>query len=261
MSHEETTKRRFAATAPLLAAHGAERVDALRDGLRHFLEPSGHEHALDVGTGTGTLALALAPLVADVAALDIVPEMLDYARKSLEHAPNVSIVEGDAHRLPFEKERFDLVATARTLHHVEWPETVLAEMVRVTRTGGHLLVIDQIASADPREALAQNRLEHLRDPSHVRVLPDGDFRALFEMNSLVLHRFEVRREDIDLDRFLTLAGCEGEARATVLSEVERLLVNHQTAGIDLRRSDTGYTLTLSVAWYLLEKPEPPVSTW
>lgn len=261
MTHENATKMRFAATASLLASHGAQRVDALRERLGHFVEPSGQEHALDVGTGTGTLALALAPLVADVVALDLVPEMLDQLRQAVEHSPNVSIVEGDAHHLPFETGSFDLCATSRTLHHVAWPETVLAEMARVTRAGGRLLVIDQIASADPREALAQNRLERLRDPSHVRVLPDGDFRALFEMNSLVLHRFEVQREDVALDHFLDLAGCEGEARAAVLSEAERLLRNRQTAGIDLRRKGAGYALTLAVAWYLLEKSEPPSSTW
>jgi SAM-dependent methyltransferase len=261
MTHDDATRTRFAATAAVLASHGAGRVDALRTKIRHFAEPSGQEHALDVGTGTGSLALALAPLVVEVVALDLVPEMLDQLRQSLQAAPNVSAVEGDAHRLPFEDASFDLSATARTIHHVSSPETVMAEMTRVTRTGGRLLVVDQIASADPREALAQNRLEQLRDPSHVRVLPDGDFRALFEMNSLVLLRFDVERENIDLDTFLDLAGCTGDARAAVLAEAERLLRNGQSAGIDLRRRDDGYALTLSVAWYLLAKPEPPTSTW
>ncbi len=261
MTHEDATKKRFAATAAVLASHGAQRVDALREKIGQFVEPSGQEHALDVGTGTGSLALALAPLVTDVVALDLVPEMLDQLRQTLEYTQNVSIVEGDAHHLPFEEGSFDLSATARTLHHVSWPETVVAEMTRVTRAGGRLLIVDQIASADPREALAQNRLEQLRDPSHVRVLPDGDFRALFEMNSLVLLRFDVQREDVDLDSFLDLAACTGDDRTAVISEVERLLRNRQTAGIDLRRNDAGYALTLSVAWYLLEKREPPPSTW
>jgi SAM-dependent methyltransferase len=260
MKHEDATRARFAATAEQLAAHGTGRIDAMRERLRRFVRPRGDERALDVGAGTGTLALALAPLVAEVVAFDLVPEMLAQLRRVTGGSPNISVVEGDAHDLPFDNGSFDLSATARTLHHVEWPEVVLAEMTRVTRTRGRLLVIDQIASADPLEALAANRIERLRDPSHVRVLPDGDFRALFEMNNLVLRAFEVQREDVELDRFLDLAGCTGDARAAVLAEVERLLAAGQTAGIGLRREKDGYGLTLTVAWYLLEKPAPPAPT-
>jgi SAM-dependent methyltransferase len=260
VTHEDLTRARFAATADRLAALGSERIEPLRDELRRFVAPRGDERALDVGTGTGPLALALAPLVGEVVALDLVPEMLEHARRGTEGVPNVTFVEGDVAHLPFEAESFDLVASSRTLHHVAWPEVAIAEMTRVARTGGRLLVVDQIASADPLDALAHNRLERLRDPSHVRVLPDGDFRALFEANGLVLRRFEVNREDVELDRFLDLAGCEGEARAAVVCEVERLLSLGSKAGIGLRRAGAGYGLTLSIGWYLLEKVPPPAPT-
>jgi SAM-dependent methyltransferase len=260
VNHDDLTRARFAATADKLAALGTERMEQLREQLRRFVAPRGDERALDVGTGTGPLALALAPLVREVVGLDLVPQMLEHARWGAEGVPNVTFVEGDVAHLPFEPQSFDLVCSCRTIHHVPWPEIAIAEMTRVARTGGHLLVVDQIASADPLDALAHNRLERLRDPSHVRVLPDGDFRAIFEANGLVLRRFEVEREDVALDRFLDFAGCEGEARGAVVTEVERLLSNGQSAGIGLRRSDAGYGLTLSVAWYLLEKVPPPAPT-
>ena len=261
MTHDDLTRARFAATADKLAALGGERMEGIREQLRHFVRPRGDERALDVGTGTGPLALALAPLVREVVGLDLVPEMLVHARRAAEGMPNVTFVEGDVAHMPFEAESFDLVASSRTIHHVPWPGIAIAEMTRVARTGGQLLVVDQIASADPLEALAHNRLEQLRDLSHMRVLPDGDFRALFEVNTLVLRRFEVDREDLELDGFLDLAGCQGEARAGVVAEVERLLSIGQTAGIRLRRLGAGYGLTLSIAWYLLEKVPRPVPTW
>jgi len=174
--------------------------------------------------------------------------------------PRVTFVLGAAERLPFEAERFDLVVTSRAIHHVEWPDIAIAELTRVTRTRGRLLVVDQLASADPLEALAHNRLERLRDPAHVRVLSDQDFRLHFDANDLLLRRFEVDREDVELDRFLDLAGCAGDARAAVYAEVERLLVNGQSAGVALRRSGEGYALTLTVGWYLLEKVPPPSPT-
>jgi hypothetical protein len=139
---------------------------------------------------------------------------------------------------------------------VPHPEVALAEMTRVTRIGGHLLVVDQISSADPLEALQQNRLEHLRDPSHERILSDLDFRSLFEANWLVLERFETEREAYELDRYLELASCTGEPRDAVIAEVERLLAAGRHAGVGLRRSASGYALTLTVAWYLLHRAVP-----
>jgi SAM-dependent methyltransferase len=197
--------------------------------------------------------------VREVVGLDVVPEMLAHARRAAAQYANVSFLEGDALALPFADGDFDLVVTSRTLHHVSRPEIAVAEMARVTRVGGRLLVVDQITSADPLEALAHNRLEHLRDPSHVRVLSDQDFRGLLEANWLVLERFEAERDDFELDRYLELAACAGEARDAVVAEVDRLLESGRRAGIALRRQGGGYALTLSVGWYLAHKAAPPVS--
>jgi hypothetical protein len=94
----------------------------------------------------------------------------------------------------------------------------------------------------------------------VRVLSDQDFRFLFDANGLVLRRFDVAREDVELVEFLDHAGCDQEARAAVAAEVERLISAGQTAGLRLRRSETGYAMTHSIAWYLLEKPPPAPAT-
>ena len=261
MSHDDAVQARFAATAARMAALGERRMEATRERVRSFVEPAGTERALDVGTGTGTLAFALAPLVREVVGLDLVPEMLAEARRGAASFGNVSFVEGDCLALPFEPASFDLTATARTVHHLSRPELAVAEMTRVTRPGGRLLVVDQIASVDPLEALAHNRIERLRDPSHVRVLSDQDFRALFEANWLRLLRFELEHEERDLGGFLDLAGCEGEARQAVIGEVEKLLARGERAGVELRRAGEGYALTLRVAWYLLDRlPTPTTAT-
>jgi SAM-dependent methyltransferase len=259
MSHEEVTRARFAATAARLADQGAARLEQLHRQLERFVETSGEERALDVGTGTGPLALALAPLVREVVGVDLVPEMLAEARRQLEGVENVTFVEGDSTALPFEAASFDLTASSRTIHHLQRPELAIAEMVRVTRPGGHLVVIDEIASVDPLEALVHNRIERLRDPSHVRVLSDADFRGLFEANWLLLRRFEVKREDFALEAFLELAGCDGTCRQAVIDEIEGRLGRGEHAGISLRRAGEGYALTLSIGWYLLVRQATPTS--
>lgn len=203
---------RFARTADLVAVRQDERAAALAEAVRAFLLPHGDESAVDVGTGAGALALALAPLVHEVVGVDRVPELLAKARERAARLPNVSFVEGDAERLPFDDFSFDLAATLRTLHHVARPEVVLAELVRVTRPGGRLLVIDQIAPDDPLAALAVDRFERARDPGHTRLLPEIDLRALFEANGLVLVRDRRETERRSLDAYLDLAGCAGEHR-------------------------------------------------
>jgi ubiquinone/menaquinone biosynthesis C-methylase UbiE len=201
--------------------------------VRRLITLRGDERALDVGTGTGAMAFALAPHVREVVAVDSDASMLDAARAN---APaNVELAQADAERLPFELGSFDLASSLRTLHHVHRPELVVAEMVRVVRPGGTLIVVDQIAPVDPLEALDLNRFEVARDPSTTRVLADNDLRSLFDSNGLVTRRVEFERERRDLDSYLDLAGCEGADR-----ERARAL------------APGGYTAVLG--WYVLTKP-------
>lgn len=202
---------RFARTADLVAARQDARAAELAEQVQAFVQPQADERALDAGTGAGALALALAPSVAEVTGVDVEPELLARAR---ERAPaNASFVEGDATALPFPDALFDLAGTMRTLHHVRRPELVVAELARVVRPGGRVLVVDQLGPADPLEALAVDRFERARDPDHARLLSDQDLRQLFEANRLLLLRERRRVERRPLGSYLDLAACEGAERA------------------------------------------------
>ncbi|MEN3342889.1 MAG: hypothetical protein V7644_2293 [Actinomycetota bacterium] len=231
-----STPDRFARTAERVASQQDARAAELAERVSAFVEPHRDERALDVGTGAGALALALAPLVASVVGVDRVQELLSLARERAAAFGNVVFVEGDATALPFADDSFDLAGTLRTLHHVPRPELVVAELARVTRRGGRLLVVDQLAPADPREALAVDRFERARDPGHARLLPEIDLRRLFEANRCVLLR---ERRDVErrgLDAYLELAGCEGAARRQALALAPQ--------------GPESYTAVLG--WYLLE---------
>ena len=228
---------RFARTADRVAAKQDAAAAGLAERVRAFVLPRGDERALDVGTGAGALAFALAPLVREVVGVDPVPELLAQARERASALPNVELVEGDGTALPFPSASFDLAATIRTLHHVARPELVLAELTRVTRLGGHVLVVDQLGDIDPLAALEIDRFERARDPSHTRLLPEIDLRQLFEANELVLLRERYDDERRELGAYLDLAGCEGPARE---------------AALDLAPQGRE-TFAARLGWYLLER--------
>jgi ubiquinone/menaquinone biosynthesis C-methylase UbiE len=187
------------------------QADALAARVREWLAPtSGEDRAVDSGSGTGALAIAVAPLVGEVVGVDLDEERIEAARKL---APaNVSFVVGDAAALPFERASFELGLCARVLHHTRRPELVVSELSRVVRPGGRILIADQIAPFDPLDALGLDAFERARDSTHTRLLPDGDVRAMLEMNDLVVLRAEVERERRELEPYLDLAGAAGEAR-------------------------------------------------
>jgi ubiquinone/menaquinone biosynthesis C-methylase UbiE len=229
----DAVRKRFGETAALVAEQQDRRAADTDERLRRLLTLTGEERALDAGTGAGALAIALAPLVASVVGVDIVPELLAEGRK---RAPgNVELLEADVTALPFPPGSFDLTCTSRTLHHVPRPELVLAELTRVLRPGGTMLVVDQLAPVDPLAAIELNRFERARDASTTRILADVDLRGLFDVNGLVLRRAEIVREERDLDRYLDLAGCGGaeRERAAALAPSDR---------------------SAEVGWYVLHKP-------
>jgi ubiquinone/menaquinone biosynthesis C-methylase UbiE len=208
----DAARDRFGKTAERVAAVQDARAAELEAKIVRFAELEGDERALDAAAGAGALAFALAPHVREVVAVDLVPELLEQGRQRAARFDNVEFVEGDATKLPFERSSFDFVGTLRSLHHIARPELAVAELTRVTRLGGRILVVDQVAPIDPLAAFELNAFERARDPSHTRALADVDLRHLFESNGLVLVRAEYEREARELDPYLDLAACEGEER-------------------------------------------------
>ena len=230
-----SSTERFARTAERIAARQDARAARLAEEVRDFIRPHGDERALDVGTGAGALAFALAPLVREVVGLDPVPELLELARERA--LPNTEFVEGDGAALPFPEASFDLAGTHRTLHHVAKPDRVVAELARVTRPGGRVLVVDQLAPDDPATAAVQHEFEAARDPSHTRLLTNAELRELFAANGLSLLRERHEEERRDLAAYLDLAAAQGDRRAKA----------EGVATTDAR------VLVASVGWYLLAR--------
>lgn len=135
---------------------------------------------LDVGCGAGHLSFALAPNLARIVALDPSPKMLSTMGASAAERGLVQIAtrQASAESLPFEDASFDLVCSRYSAHHWTGLPAALAQMRRVIKPRGYLLIIDVLGADDPLVDTHLQTLELLRDPSHVRNRSSREWRFL-----------------------------------------------------------------------------------
>jgi arsenite methyltransferase len=105
------------------------------------------ERVLDLGSGAGTDSLVAAQMVGEsgrVTGIDMTPEMLAKARAAAAElgAANVEFVEGEAERLPFPDESFDVVISNGVIDLIPDKDAVFAELNRVLVPGGRLQIAD-----------------------------------------------------------------------------------------------------------------------
>ena len=103
------------------------------------VDPKPGERILDLAAGTGTSSAALARSGATVVAVDLSPGMIAEGRK---RHPRIEFVEANGERLPFGDDEFDAVTISFGLRNIEHPKIALAEMYRVLKPGGRLVVCE-----------------------------------------------------------------------------------------------------------------------
>ena len=211
------------------AAHNARIVDqfnrqaatfaerhAQSDPLRLLVRVSGVTAAdtvLDLGCGPGLVSCAFAAVASHVTGFDLAPAMLEQARaRQLSLGlDNLSWQCGDVNRLPFLDASFSAVVTRYTFHHFLSPATVLAEMKRVCRPGGRIVVAD--VTPEAAKLAAYDHFETLRDPSHAHALSRESLLALFEQAGLSLvqvadYGLEMKLDDLMSGSFPDPASVE-----------------------------------------------------
>jgi SAM-dependent methyltransferase len=152
-----------------LPAHVVEHY--LRKRVRYVVACCGRGRALDVGCGTGVLASRLAGAGYAMTGVDPSAGMLEVLRR---RAPDVEAVQGSGTALPFDAGAFDLVLSVATFHHIADPGDVratLAEMVRVARPGGRILVWDH----NPRNPYWGRLMARVpQDTGEERLIPEDE---------------------------------------------------------------------------------------
>ncbi|UGQ14719.1 demethylmenaquinone methyltransferase [Yinghuangia sp. ASG 101] len=110
-----------------------------RKAVTAAVDPRPGERVLDLAAGTGTSSLPFRDAGATVVPCDFSLGML---REGKRRHPDLPFTAGDATRLPFADDTFDAVTISFGLRNVSDPKAGLAEMLRVTRPGGRLVVCE-----------------------------------------------------------------------------------------------------------------------
>ena len=115
------------------------RTKAWRRVVTSIIAPKPGMKILDIAAGTGSSSRPLVDKGAEVTALDFSPGMIEQGRKQNK---NIKFVQGDALKLPFEENSFDVTTISFGLRNTSSTEIALKEALRVTKDGGRIVVAE-----------------------------------------------------------------------------------------------------------------------
>jgi SAM-dependent methyltransferase len=205
---------------------------------------------LDVACGAGHAGEQAAPHVRQVVGIDVTPALLAAGAERVRSAglTNVLFQEGDAMALPFVDGSFDLVACRSSLHHFVDPRRAVAEMTRVCRSGGRVVISDMIApTAEVRDGF--DELHRLMDPSHVRALLDTELAEIVGAVGPVTYA-DKSSIDLPIDVILTDAADRDAVMSKVLGDVGR-----NATGFDPRREGDDVIVAFTAVVVHATRPE------
>jgi ubiquinone/menaquinone biosynthesis C-methylase UbiE len=175
---QQTPDTTYDAVAPLYDAvfeDIAVRQDELQ-WLRRELQNQPPGRLLDIGCGTGAFLRALTDLVVQADGVDLSQGMIDQAIKRSWSNPKLHFTKINGPQLPFADDTFDVVTSVLSFRYLDW-DPVIAEILRVLKPGGRLLVVDMVAApVQPTEMArfvqdkARHKLTVLQQPAFAKAL-------------------------------------------------------------------------------------------
>lgn len=117
----------------------------------------------DIGCGSGYFSIPAAKFVQpnQVFAVDISPEMLNHvnAKKIDQDLKNLEVVQMEASVIPLKNDSFDFTLCAFVAHEVQYINSFIDELLRITKPGGKLVIIEWQAKATPTGPPLDHRLD------------------------------------------------------------------------------------------------------
>lgn len=179
----------------------------------------------DVACGTGHLALSFADCGGRLVGVDPAPSMLNaFRRLAAERGREVETVEAYAESVPLRGHQFDLVVSRLAPHHFDDVDRAVSEMVRLTKFGGRVAIIDLEGHENADIDEFNHKLEVLHDPTHVRSYTAAKWRSIFESNGLKVEvltgGLSERPQGTTVRRWCEISSSGAEAEAEIRASLQ-----------------------------------------
>lgn len=177
--YKEQSRRTFEQRASTYDSSGMGRqARSVHPGVLEKLEQLEFDTVLDVGCGTGVLLSLITSRSsnATVSGIDLSSEMIKVAKGKLDEKADLRV--GDSEELPWAESSFDVVLSTQSFHHYPNPAKVLAEIKRVLKPNGHLIITDVWSPTPVRQIM--NLLMRFDKDGDVRVYSEKEICRLVE---------------------------------------------------------------------------------
>ncbi len=213
---------------------------------------SKQDDILDVACGPGIVACEFAKHSNFVRGIDITPAMIQQAKKCQKqtYLNNISWDIDSVSPLPYADNTFSLVITRYSFHHFLEPKKALAEMIRVCRQGGRILVADVAINAD--KSVAYDNMELMRDSSHTHALTNEEFTEIFKQSNLDNCKQNYYNVEIELESQLkasfTKTGNKEKLRTMITNDI-----NINNLGINAHYKNNQIIYNVPIAVFVGQK--------
>ncbi|MBV9455142.1 MAG: class I SAM-dependent methyltransferase [Rubrobacter sp.] len=251
-NHKENILDQFTKQAVPFSMAPAIRDEPALKLLLELTNATAADTVLDVACGPGIVVCVFATVVQHAAGIDLAPAMVQRAKtlQKEKGLANVTWEVGDVGSLPYADESFSIVTSRYAFHHLPEPRRVLSEMKRVCRPRGKVVLIDVLASVNAEKAALFNRMERLRDPSHVCALTLAEQRNLFQEVGLGNPQAAFYKLDMELESMLQ-RSFPNEGNADKVRQMVLDSMGDDEMGIDTRREDSvvrfSYPISILIA--------------
>ncbi len=142
-------------------------------------------HFLDIGCGTGWAVGEAAKLADGKGAfygVDLSPKMVEKARENFRGRVEIHFLEANVEAIPLDSDFFDAVICTNSFHHYPRPDRALAEMRRLLKKGGRLVILDP--TANTWIAKVGDKVARRIEPEHVKMYSTKEFEEMFRAAGL-----------------------------------------------------------------------------